>query len=620
MIEGKISKSSQRGITLIALVVTIIVLLILAGITLSMITGDNGIIKQAKGAKQQTEIQGYKEELELIGIKVEKVSKGLNDKEYMDKYEEEIKKDEAFKEAEVTRKDDETIEVVTKEGYEFEVTKDKVEYIGEGEGGESTGNEGNTGNTSNTENTGDTENTVGDEEVAPPDLQQSDIDPTIIPNTYTNQAVTVKITSKIDGYTLQYSKYGTNNWKYYTDKITAEHNGVIYVRLWNGKEAGGYTTVNIGIIDRLDPKEFSLNVKEVTENSITVEGSTEDAEATEEDGCSGIKVYYFSKDNGTTWEPSEGQEGTSYTFTGLTEGTDYQMKMKAVDNAENDIETTTVTQKTKEEMIKPGEAADKNENYIDGDGDKAVIPGGFEIVPGLDDVSEGLVIRDDKGNEFVWIPVAQGEYQRNTEYADTNVSQNAYADTGYLPEIIKRKYSNMTEEQAETKAVESAGGFYISRYEAGKEGELVSRKGATVWNLIPPNDCEKRAKEFAIYNNYSYVASALCSGIQWDMVMKFVAGKETTSGKFDVTKANNSRHLSYLEKTGQNENDKVCNIYDLEGNCYEYVAEKSDYLQKNRPVARGGRYDSNEPASYRDYNDGIYDSSYSFRFVLYVIM
>ena len=71
MIEGKISKSSQRGITLIALVVTIIVLLILAGITLSMITGDNGIIKQAKGAKQQTEIQGYKEELELIGIKVE---------------------------------------------------------------------------------------------------------------------------------------------------------------------------------------------------------------------------------------------------------------------------------------------------------------------------------------------------------------------------------------------------------------------------------------------------------------------------------------------------------------------------------------------------------------------
>ena len=37
----------KKGITLIALVITIIVLLILAGVTIATLTGDNGILKQA---------------------------------------------------------------------------------------------------------------------------------------------------------------------------------------------------------------------------------------------------------------------------------------------------------------------------------------------------------------------------------------------------------------------------------------------------------------------------------------------------------------------------------------------------------------------------------------------
>lgn len=41
----------QKGITLVALVVTIIVLIILAGISISLILGDNGIITKAKEAK-----------------------------------------------------------------------------------------------------------------------------------------------------------------------------------------------------------------------------------------------------------------------------------------------------------------------------------------------------------------------------------------------------------------------------------------------------------------------------------------------------------------------------------------------------------------------------------------
>ena len=40
----------ENGVTLVALVITIIVLLILAGVTISMVLGDDGILSQAKGA------------------------------------------------------------------------------------------------------------------------------------------------------------------------------------------------------------------------------------------------------------------------------------------------------------------------------------------------------------------------------------------------------------------------------------------------------------------------------------------------------------------------------------------------------------------------------------------
>ena len=52
--KEKIIKNN-KGITILALVVTIIVLLILAGVSISMITGDSGIINQAKTAKEETE-------------------------------------------------------------------------------------------------------------------------------------------------------------------------------------------------------------------------------------------------------------------------------------------------------------------------------------------------------------------------------------------------------------------------------------------------------------------------------------------------------------------------------------------------------------------------------------
>ena len=57
--------NKQQGITLIALVITIIVLLILAGVSIAMLTGQNGILTQAQNAKNRTEEAKQEEQTRL---------------------------------------------------------------------------------------------------------------------------------------------------------------------------------------------------------------------------------------------------------------------------------------------------------------------------------------------------------------------------------------------------------------------------------------------------------------------------------------------------------------------------------------------------------------------------
>ena len=56
---------NNKGITLIALVVTIIVLLILAGVSIAMLTGENGILKRASDAGESTAVANAKEKVTL---------------------------------------------------------------------------------------------------------------------------------------------------------------------------------------------------------------------------------------------------------------------------------------------------------------------------------------------------------------------------------------------------------------------------------------------------------------------------------------------------------------------------------------------------------------------------
>lgn len=81
----------NKGITLIALIITIIVLLILVGVSVATLTGDNGILSQATESKDKTEIAEEKERIRLAVLAAKIGNKGYETLE-KDKLESEIKK------------------------------------------------------------------------------------------------------------------------------------------------------------------------------------------------------------------------------------------------------------------------------------------------------------------------------------------------------------------------------------------------------------------------------------------------------------------------------------------------------------------------------------------------
>lgn len=208
------------------------------------------------------------------------------------------------------------------------------------------------------------------------------------------------------------------------------------------------------------------------------------------------------------------------------------------------------------------------------------------------------------------------KYMRNETYDTVEVSKSTQTDTGYLPEGIQPTIDDSTNnENAEREAVTSKGGFYISRYEAGIDdsNKLVCKKGAKVYNNVTQEESKVIAKTFI---NNAFAKSALCSGIQWDIAMKFVTGKDEN---YNVTTPLTSRHTGKLANLGDNPEDKICNVYDLEGNCREYIAERTSYMENRSYVNRGGFYGNNISASSRAGNSGARADLISFRFVIYVM-
>ena len=79
----------NKGITLVALVITVIILLILAGVSISVLGGENGLIKRAEQAKLTSEESNAREKLSLILMELQQekvINSKYNENEYLDNY------------------------------------------------------------------------------------------------------------------------------------------------------------------------------------------------------------------------------------------------------------------------------------------------------------------------------------------------------------------------------------------------------------------------------------------------------------------------------------------------------------------------------------------------------
>ena len=309
------------------------------------------------------------------------------------------------------------------------------------------------------------------------------------------------------------------------------------------------------------------------------------------------------------------------------------------------------TEKAKDEELRGLTAAEAGGNLEmtwhtekgeDGKEIKVPIPAGFAVsqVEGENKVEDGLVIIDSNGNEFVWIPVEKDvEYKMNEDYGNKDIFDYLIADNDYLPDGIYDE--GLSEIKLEEKLVKDAGGFYVGRYEAGaeeaslikniggtnywsNEPKLVSKKGAEVYCCINQTNAKIKSKTFI---NNDDVKSGLITSIQWDMIMNFVDGKKDGNGDvFDVKNPIESRHILTLLKCGQNDADKVCNIYDLEGNYNEWVAQRNTFATSQPAIFRGSsstwKIDEEivaKGASWRFYKSDDEVNWFSFRFVLYIM-
>ena len=115
------NKRLEKGITLIALVITIIILLILAGVTITMLTGDNGILKQATNARETNSKAEFEEQVKLAVI-----ASRVNDTANIDlkTLDEEINK---ISGTTITKSTDDNLPwTVKKESYEVTITADGI--------------------------------------------------------------------------------------------------------------------------------------------------------------------------------------------------------------------------------------------------------------------------------------------------------------------------------------------------------------------------------------------------------------------------------------------------------------------------------------------------------------
>ena len=300
--------------------------------------------------------------------------------------------------------------------------------------------------------------------------------------------------------------------------------------------------------------------------------------------------------------------------------------------------------------------------------DGVKIPAGFYYVGGTK--TSGIVISDnvndkDKyknkavvgtdllGNQYVWIPCTTDSTSSKLQYARTEWGVEAdgddnsraikdeltltdasvtYSDAdtanGINADVSKEIVAQIKAEKA---SVAQYGGYYIGRYEVGKNGDTaVVKYGQTPYASITWSTAYGLAKK--IITN-SEANSYLCSSYAWDTAVNFIQNNSTAKNyATSITGFNGNWNSQEVKDPSENVikpagtsqqlntglTTQFCNIFDIGGNEAEFTTELNPGTSAT-VVLRGGNYYNGSPAGYRwDDFSGRADFDYGFRATLFL--
>ena len=300
--------------------------------------------------------------------------------------------------------------------------------------------------------------------------------------------------------------------------------------------------------------------------------------------------------------------------------------------------------------------------------DGVKIPAGFYYVGGTK--TSGIVISDNEndkdkyrnkavvgtdllGNQYVWIPCTTDNTSSELQYARTEWGVEVdgddnsraikdeltltdasvtYSDVdtanGINADVSKEIVAQIKAEKA---SVAKYGGYYIGRYEVGKNSDTaVVKYNQTPYANITWSTAYGLAKK--IITN-SEATSYLCSSYAWDTAVNFIQNNSTAKNYATSIEGFNGNWNPQAVKdpsgnvikpagTSQQLNTglttQFCNIFDIGGNEGEFTTELNPGTSET-VVLRGGNYDGNGPAGYRwDGYSGFADIFFGFRATLFL--
>ncbi len=295
-------------------------------------------------------------------------------------------------------------------------------------------------------------------------------------------------------------------------------------------------------------------------------------------------------------------------------------------NAKKATEEETENEKRKLSQVEASTHLE-NYDYTDTEGNIAKIPAGFAVsnVEGENLVSKGLVIIGETGNEYVWIPCTTDEqdtnkvqYKRETEkwgIEDDNgtlATKDELTLTEEIPSEEEEKAGITVEVlneivkqiKSEKVSVKNNGGYYIGRYETGKEkNSAVVKQNKMPYREISWSTAYDLARGLNIKDG---ATSYLCSSYAWDTAVNFI---EKNSIWTNYGASREDTNENWLDKEVKDKNENVIkqinsakllntglttaklNIFDLAGNASEYTTEILPNTGEEAVIRAGAYYD-----------------------------